>query len=112
MQPILETSRLTLREMAVADLDFVTTMLADPDVMRYYLNPLSRQEAASWIDRQRRRYLEDGYGLWLALKRCGAGSPQRLPWLLCHNNLWAGGMDTEKRIARTPRKALCRNCSL
>ncbi len=47
MQPILETSRLTLREMAVADLDFVATMLADPDVMRYYPHPLSRQEAAS-----------------------------------------------------------------
>jgi hypothetical protein len=33
---ILQTARLTLREMTWDDLDFVATMLADPQVMRFY----------------------------------------------------------------------------
>ncbi len=36
MTVILETPRLILCEMSLADLDFVAAMLADPEVMRYY----------------------------------------------------------------------------
>jgi RimJ/RimL family protein N-acetyltransferase len=35
---LLETDRLMLREMSQGDLDFVATMLADPEVMRFYPN--------------------------------------------------------------------------
>jgi RimJ/RimL family protein N-acetyltransferase len=38
----------------LSDLDFVTEMLADPVVMRYYPKPLTRVEAQAWIERQRR----------------------------------------------------------
>jgi len=33
---IVATKRLRLREMQLADLDFIATMLADADVMRHY----------------------------------------------------------------------------
>ncbi len=63
--PILETPRLTFREMTRDDLDFVAAMLADPEVMRYYPKCYDRDEAAEWIDRQLGRYRSDGHGLWL-----------------------------------------------
>lgn len=62
---LIETPRLALREMSMADIGFVSTMLADPEGMRYYPAPLSRSEAEGWIERQQRRYREDGHGLWL-----------------------------------------------
>jgi [ribosomal protein S5]-alanine N-acetyltransferase len=69
MTVALETERLSLREMTVADLDFVAAMLADPGVMQFYPRVLSRQEAAAWIDRQLQRYAEHGHGLWLTVEK-------------------------------------------
>jgi [ribosomal protein S5]-alanine N-acetyltransferase len=66
---VFETERLYAREMSLADLDFIASLLADPEVMRYYPKPLSREEARGWIDRQLRRYQEHGHGLWLVLDR-------------------------------------------
>lgn len=66
---ILETSRLRLRELQPADLDFVAEMLAHPEVMRYYPKRYDRTEAEEWLDRQRGRYLRDGHGLWLVEDR-------------------------------------------
>ncbi len=65
----LESERLTLREMDLSDLDFVATMLADPDVMRFYPKVLTRDEAEAWVLNQRERYARDGFGFWLALER-------------------------------------------
>lgn len=44
-------------------------MLGDPEVMRHYPKALSREEAADWLERQRQRYVRDGHGLWLVLRR-------------------------------------------
>ena len=66
---ILETSRLKLRELVPADLDFLAEMLADADVMRYYQRRLTGNLSADWIARQRERYAADGHGLWLAVDR-------------------------------------------
>lgn len=65
MATILETPRLRLRELTPGDLDFVATMLADPEVMRYYPKTYSRAEAREWLDRQIARYRAHGHGLWL-----------------------------------------------
>lgn len=65
MEPVLQTERLALRELQSSDLDFVASMLADPEVMRFYPKCHTRDESAEWIERQRRRYSEDGHGLWL-----------------------------------------------
>ena len=69
MKMILETSRLSLRELTPDDLDFVAAMLADPEVMRYYPRCCSREESEAWIQRQRARYARDGFGFWLTTAR-------------------------------------------
>ncbi len=67
MRRILSTPRLCLREMALADLDFVAEMLAHPEVMRFYPRCYTRDQAREWIARQQARYRHHGHGLWLAL---------------------------------------------
>lgn len=47
------------------DLDFIASLLADPEVMRFYPKCYSRSEAANWVGRQLDRYQCDGHGLWL-----------------------------------------------
>lgn len=71
---ILETARLTLRELVPADLPFMADMLADAEVMRYYPRRLTKDLSADWIARQQERYAADGHGLWLAVDRA-AGHP-------------------------------------
>jgi ribosomal-protein-alanine N-acetyltransferase len=66
---ILQTARLTLREMAWDDLDFVASMLADPLVMRHYPNCYSRDEASIWLEHMIKRYSADGHALWLVVGR-------------------------------------------
>ena len=66
---IVETDRLRLREIEIADLDFIATMLADAEVMRHYPSTYTRSEAQGWIERQRTRYTKHGHGLWLAILR-------------------------------------------
>src|SRR5262245_43566157 len=47
-------------------------MLGDAETMRFYPKPYTRDEAREWIERQRRRYVMDGHGLWLvSLKETG-----------------------------------------
>ena len=74
MKPALETSRLVLHEMSMADLDFVAAMLAHPEVMRYFPRCYTRDEAADWIHRQEARYARHGHGYWLALDKA-TGQP-------------------------------------
>lgn len=74
MKTILETRRVALREMSLDDLDFVAAMLAHPEVMRYYPQLYSRDEARAWIERQLGRYARYGHGLWLVEDRA-TGEP-------------------------------------
>ncbi|MGD0242782.1 MAG: GNAT family N-acetyltransferase [Streptosporangiaceae bacterium] len=60
-----DTGRLAFREMSPVDLDDMAALLGDPDVMTYYPRPKTRQEAAQWIDWNRRLYRTRGYGLWV-----------------------------------------------
>jgi RimJ/RimL family protein N-acetyltransferase len=74
MKAAIETERLVLREMTLRDLDFVAAMLAHPEVMRFWPQVYSREEAETWVRRQRERYVRDGHGYWLVLDRA-AGEP-------------------------------------
>ena len=66
---VLETERLLLRELVESDLDFLASMLADPDVSHHYDRRFSREAADEWLHRQIERYHRDGHGLWLATER-------------------------------------------
>jgi len=57
-----------------ADLSFLLDLLSDPDVMRFWPNPLTKEECNDWLQRQRVRYEEHGYGYWLAINKAG-GEP-------------------------------------
>jgi RimJ/RimL family protein N-acetyltransferase len=63
------TSRLAFREMTPDDLDDMAALLGDPQVMRYYPHPKTRQEALAWIAWNQRLYREHGFGLWLLTLR-------------------------------------------
>jgi RimJ/RimL family protein N-acetyltransferase len=69
MRTVLETERLALRELSADDLDVVAPMLADPEVMRFWPRPYTRDEAAGWIERWVRDYSEHGCGYWLMLDK-------------------------------------------
>jgi [ribosomal protein S5]-alanine N-acetyltransferase len=62
--PILQTQRLSLREFDPEDLEALAAILSDPVTMRYYPAPFDRAGVAEWIQRNRTRYANDGYGLW------------------------------------------------
>ena len=64
MREILETTRLILREFVLEDAEALAQVLSDPETMRFYPAPLTRTEVDEWIERNRRRYANDGVGLW------------------------------------------------
>ncbi len=69
---VLETGRLLLRHMMPEDLESLYAVWGDPPTMLYYPRPYSRAEVAELIERQRRRYVDDGHGLWaVVLKASG-----------------------------------------
>lgn len=70
---VLETDRLRLRPYREDDLDALATMFADPVHMRWYPATFSRADTQAWVDRQLERYRNDGFGLWIAEERDGAG---------------------------------------
>jgi RimJ/RimL family protein N-acetyltransferase len=74
MNHVFETRRLILREMSLDDLDFIATILADPQVMRHWPKTYSRDEAEQGIRQNIERYARFGYGLWLALEK-SSGRP-------------------------------------
>jgi RimJ/RimL family protein N-acetyltransferase len=74
MTTVVQTPRLVLREMRDDDLDDLASLVGDPDVMRYYPRTRTRAEARAWIERNQRRYREDGHGLWTMLLRASDGS--------------------------------------
>ena len=110
---VLESTRLRLRQMSMSDLDFIAEMLADPEVMRYYPNRCSRQEAEGWIVRQLDRYRTTGYGLWIIedrhisqpLGQAGLlfhdvdGERMREVGYLIHSPFWRNGFATEAATA-------------
>jgi len=59
------TDRLTLREWQESDLLPFAQLNTDPDVLRYFVGPLSRAESDAFVnDRIRPHFASHGYGLW------------------------------------------------
>ncbi len=69
---ILTTERLFLREMVTGDFDALYRVLADPDIMQHYPYTFDEDRVRRWIERNIKRYQEDGFGLWaVCLKDSG-----------------------------------------
>lgn len=69
---ILETKRLLLREMEQNDFQDLAEILQDPQVMYAYEHDFTQEDVQEWLDRQRKRYAQYGFGLWaVVLKSTG-----------------------------------------
>lgn len=64
---ILETKRLYLRKMEQSDYSALCKILQDEEVMYAYEHAFSDEEVQEWLDRQRKRYEDYGFGLWLVV---------------------------------------------
>lgn len=70
-EPMIETERLVLRELEDTDIDVLSAMYADPEVMRWIGTGgvRTREHAQRSIERQREEYRERGYGEWATVRK-------------------------------------------
>jgi ribosomal-protein-alanine N-acetyltransferase len=64
---VLETERMVLRQMEMADVDDLMDIFSDPVAMRYYPGTKIRQEAEEWVRRMQDSYRDHGFGLCVAV---------------------------------------------
>ena len=94
---ILKTKRLLLRELKQDDFDDICKLLQDPIVMYAYEGAFSKKEVQEWLDKQLRRYQNDGFGLWGMIEK-GSGELPEIGYLL-RAEYWHKGYATEAAIA-------------
>jgi RimJ/RimL family protein N-acetyltransferase len=67
-----DTQRLHFRRFVLQDVEFMHSLLSDPEHMRFYPRTYSLDEARDWLEWQFSLYREHGFGLWmLELKETG-----------------------------------------
>ena len=66
---VLETERLVLRELTPDDLDALYAILSDPESMRHYPAPFSRERVEGWIAWNLENYKTYGFGLWAVIRK-------------------------------------------
>lgn len=112
MSTMVKTRRLSLRELEPSDLPFVTAMLTDEEVMRFWPRPYTPQECEAWIARHRARYAADGCGYWLALERATGepvgqagilvteveGTTEKALGYILHRPFWGRGYAVEASV--------------
>ena len=64
---ILETERLYLREIQQTDYSALAEILQDEETMLAYEGAFTNEEVQQWLNRQLKRYQDDGFGLWAVL---------------------------------------------
>ena len=65
----LETERLFLRPMTMDDYDALYAVLADAEIMRHYPYAFDEARVRGWIERNRDRYRQYGFGLWAVCRK-------------------------------------------
>jgi RimJ/RimL family protein N-acetyltransferase len=115
MTTVLETERLTLRQMNPGDVDALAAVLGDPEAMCYYPAPFTREKVEGWIQWSLKNYADFGYGLWavvlkasrecigdcgLTWQRVGYAAERQLEvgWHI-RRDLWNRGLATEAGLA-------------
>ena len=71
--PELRTERLLLRQWRDEDLEPFAELNGDPETMRFFPAPPSREESDAFAARERRQIEEEGWGLWAVEVVGGAG---------------------------------------
>ena len=66
MFPVLRTDRLLLRLWRPDDRPVFARMSADPEVMEFFVAPLTREESGAFVDRTESGFAEHGFGVWAA----------------------------------------------
>jgi ribosomal-protein-alanine N-acetyltransferase len=61
---MLETERLLLRRLTLDDADAIFAVIGDRIAMQYFSHGYTREDAAKWVERNLRRYAENGYGMF------------------------------------------------
>jgi RimJ/RimL family protein N-acetyltransferase len=69
MKTVLETKRLSLRHLALNDVDNLLGIFSDPDAMRYYSATKGRKETIDWINWNIKSYIDHGFGLWAVMRK-------------------------------------------
>jgi RimJ/RimL family protein N-acetyltransferase len=105
----LETARLTLRQLDDDDLDHMCRLLGDREALALWGEPLTREGARQWIERNKARYEGLGFGRFAVILRatgelvgdCGLaptlveGVPEiELGWIVVRSH-WGQGIATE-----------------
>ncbi|MUL36973.1 GNAT family N-acetyltransferase [Gloeocapsopsis dulcis] len=105
----IKTHRLILRELTLDDLEGLAQIYADPVVMKYYPNSITREETKYQITRMINGYQQRGWGLWATIHkadnkfigRCGLipqivdGCPEVEIGYLLAKEYWGKGLATE-----------------
>jgi RimJ/RimL family protein N-acetyltransferase len=69
---VLRTPRLTMRHLRADDADAIFAVIGDPIAMQYFPRRYSYEDAVEWIERNLRRYQNDGHGI-MAVVLSGTG---------------------------------------
>ena len=64
---VLETERLSLREMRQSDYPSLCKILQDKDVMYSFEGAFTDEETQNWLDEQINNYKKYGFGLWAVI---------------------------------------------
>ena len=72
MKKVIETERLYLREMDMGDFDSLYKVFSDREIMQHYPYAFDEERVRAWIERNMKRYSDNGFGLWaVCLKDTG-----------------------------------------
>ena len=61
---VLKTDRLLLRSWRSEDRELFAQMNADPEVMAFFVSPMTRKDSDAFVDRIEAGFAEHGFGLW------------------------------------------------
>jgi [ribosomal protein S5]-alanine N-acetyltransferase len=106
---LMETDRMTLRQMTPGDVEHLLGIFSDPEAMRFYPGTKDRAETEGWIGWNLESYQKHGFGLWIAELRttgefvgqCGLvrqevdGQPEVEIGYLFLRRVWGQGLATE-----------------
>lgn len=69
MKSIIETRRLYLRPLTLEDASSLSLVLSDQESMKHYPHAFSTEDVNVWIERNLKRYENDGFGLWAVIRK-------------------------------------------